>query len=71
LDRGVDHERIVEFGQITRPFSGYWQKAGGQRLVPLERQRGHVADNQIEGVTRLNANPKLGVISQELRFRAI
>ncbi len=39
---------VVELRDVTGCFARYGQEAGGQRLVPLEGEGGHVADDQVE-----------------------
>src|SRR5260370_27830539 len=48
LEGGVDQVRIVELGFVAGILAANGQEAGGERLVPLDRQAGHVSDNQLE-----------------------
>src|SRR5579871_2130856 len=48
LDGGVDEGGVVEIGGFAGGFVGDGEEAGGERLLPLEGEGGHVADDEVE-----------------------
>ena len=48
MDGGVGQVGVVEVGGFADGFVGDGEKAGRERLLPFEGERGHVADDEIE-----------------------
>src|SRR6266480_7445008 len=48
LECHVDEERAVKLGGFAPTLSGDGQEARGERLVPFDREAGHVRDDQGE-----------------------
>ena len=48
MDGGVEEEWVVEVGAVAGLFAGDGLEAGGERLVPLDGERGYVGEDAVQ-----------------------
>src|SRR5260370_23947864 len=61
LEGGVDQVRIVELGFVAGIFAANGQEARGERLVPLDREGGHVSGGELQLLVGDVAGGRAGV----------